>query len=144
MTFQLYFLTIVYLFFGSILFLVDEYGGRYLLLLRFKNYMVSKAIIPLIFSLAGLFIAIFKILIPVKPGPPLLGDLFPVVFILIVSLYELILFVRIVRFDKSLLQKQKEALDKTGSFMEYHKRNLGFLLLIVATLHFLFPSAILL
>jgi len=143
-TYQLYFLTIVYLLLGSALFLVDEYGGRYLLLLRLKNFTVSKAVIPLTFSIAGIILGILKIFITVKPGPPLLGDLVPTFFLFVVAFYQLILFVRIVRFDKSVLKRQKEALDKTGSFIEQYKRNLGFTLLIVATLHFLFPGAILL
>jgi hypothetical protein len=142
--YQIYLLTIFYIYLGAALLLVDQYGGRYLILLRWKNFVTTKGVNSFILFVVGLLLAVIKIFFPIKPGPPLLGDLFVVFGLLVSSLYNLTLFVRRKMSDKKPVKIKAEAIHKTGSLIENHKRNLGLLLVVIASLHFLFPTAILL
>ena len=154
MTYQVYLLTVAYLLLGSALLLVDEYGGRYLLLLRLRHTVFSSPWVPFSLMILGLALAIHKIIAPVPPGPVLLGDLNPLACLCTLTIYHLTLMVRVNREraerakqragNGGVFSSQEDVLRKTGSLIELHKRNLGFFILGASMLHFLFPGAVLL
>lgn len=154
MMFQVYLLSIGYLLVGAALLLVDEYGGQYLLLLRLRNAVASSKWVPVTLACIGLMLALSKVFWPVDPGPVLLGDFFPVLFLLILTIYHVTKWVSwhtgIGKAGETgtdgggVGAQQEQVLRKTGSLIELHKRNLGFLILVSSVLHFLFPGAVLL
>lgn len=122
---QVYFLSVLYLFFSSCLLLVDKYGSSFLFLINLKSFYNSKKSYPVIFMLAGLALSIALLVFPMDPGPIILGDFLPAINILIVVFYF-------------FLQSRKEEPDIV--VVNNGKRNaLGFISLGVAILHFLFP-----
>jgi len=142
--YQIYLSSIIYLLIGSAILLVDQYGGRYLLLLRLKNFAISSVQTSAGFVVIGLLLTILKIVFPIPPGPPLLGDLIPSLALFSLSLYHFTLLLRQKKSVKGVRNPHQEVFHKTGSLMETHKKNLGFTILVIASLHFLFPQAILL
>lgn len=155
MMFQTYLLVIAYLLLGSGLLLVDEYGGHYLLLIRLRNAVGASLWTHLVLIVLGLLLVGLKVFFPVPPGPVLLGDLVPVFFTLVVVMYHTTQMVkgnqhgafgrsRRKGSDEEHPAPDEDMLHKTGSLIELHKRNLGFLILGASVLHFLFPGAVLL
>lgn len=155
MMYQTYLLVIVYMLLGAGLLLVDEYGGHYLLLIRLRNAVGSSLWIQLVLILIGLLLVGLKIFFPVPPGPVLLGDLVPVFCTLVVVMYHVTQMVKGNQHGAFGRSRRKgtaeerpptdeDMLGKTGSLIELHKRNLGFLILGASVLHFLFPGAVLL
>jgi|LSQX01.2.fsa_nt_gb hypothetical protein len=140
MNYQVYFLTVAYLLVGGGVLLGDEYGGRSHLLLRLKNSVNSSKLTHLIFIIVGLFVTFWKIFLPIPPGPPLLGDFVPTLATLILTIYYL---VRLKRLAGGREEKELAVVKHTSSYLERNKRNLGFFLVAVALLHFLFPQAVL-
>ncbi len=126
---QVYFLSVLYLFFSSCLLLVDKYGSNFLFLINLKSFYNSKKTYPVIFMATGLVLSICLLLFPMDPGPILLGDFLPAITILIVVFYFFI-------------QSHKE--DPDIVVVNNKKRNaLGFISLGVAAFHFLFPFIVL-
>jgi hypothetical protein len=144
LSYQIYLSSIIYLLIGSAILLVDQYGGRYLLLLRLKNFAISSVQTSAGFVVIGLLLTILKIVFPIPPGPPLLGDLIPSLALFSLSLYHFTLLLRQKKSVKGVRNPHQEVFHKTGSLIETHKKNLGFTILVIASLHFLFPQAILL
>ncbi len=144
MSYQIYLSSIIYLLIGSAILLVDQYGGRYLLLLRLKNFAISSVQTSVGFVVIGVLLTILKIVFPIPPGPPLLGDLIPSLALFSLSLYHFTLLLRQKKSIKGVRNPHQEVFHKTGSLIETHKKNLGFTILVIAALHFLFPQAILL
>jgi hypothetical protein len=148
--FQLYALTLIYLVIGASLLLIDEYGGRYLLLIRLSHTFEQHKFSYVVLSLIGFLITLLKIFFPISPGPPLLGDLFPSVCSMMIALYGIYKMIRGQESQipdqrsRNLLLRREEMFQKTGTLMEQYKRNLGYICLVSASLHFLFPSAVLL
>ena len=141
---QLYFITVFYLYFGSALLLVDEYGGRYLLLIRLRNMMESTKRSYVLYALLGFVLMLLNIFFPVPPGPVLLGDLLPVAGLFFLLLYALYRLAQQGKGSSKLKLRQEEVLRKTGLLLEYEKKSLGLIMVGVATLHLLFPKAVLL
>ena len=154
MTYQVYLITIVYMLLGSGLLLVDEYGGQYLLLLRLRHAVASSPWFPGILAFLGLALALLKTIGPVPPGPRLFGDFIPIVCLLMLAIYHLTMMGRVRRIMKEhshheggangVFATQEDVLRKTGSLIELHNRNLGFVILGASALHFLFHGAVLL
>jgi hypothetical protein len=155
MIFQTYLLVLAYLLLGAGLLLVDEYGGHYLLLIRLRNTVGASLWIQLVLIVLGLLLVGLKVFFPVPPGPVLLGDLVPVFFTLVVVMYHATQIVRGNQHgtfghdrrkgsDEEHAAVDEDMLRKTGSLIELHKRNLGFLILGASALHFMFPGAVLL
>lgn len=157
--YQLYLLVIIYLLIGAGLLLVDEYGGRYIILIRLRNSVRHNFLLQLSLVIVGLFLSPLVFFFPVDPGPILFGDFIPLVFIVVLLIYhvsQLVLGKKHGMFDGEDAQRfrppgftvppesQEDVLKKTGSLIETHRRNLGYLVLASALLHFLFPSAVLL
>ena len=149
MIMQGYLLTIGYLLVGAGLLLVDYYGGRFLLLIRIRH-VYRTSLKTLVFSiLGGVVLVIVKIFFPISPGPVLLGDLFPAAMVLVLVVYFLSQLVAYHKHkgDEASSEKklqEEDMLQKTGSFIETNKRNLGVVIMLCALLHFLFPQAVLL
>lgn len=149
MTMQGYLLTIGYLLVGAGLLLVDFYGGRLLLLIRIRN-VYRTSLKTLVFSiLGGIALLIVKVFFPIAPGPALLGDLFPASMILVLVVYFLSQLVVYHKHKGDAMtteneRQEEDMLQKTGSFIETNKRNLGVVIVCCALLHFLFPQAVLL
>lgn len=157
--YQIYWLVIAYLLVGSGLLLVDEYGGRFIILIRLRNTVRHNFGIQLFLVIIGLLLAPLVIFFPVEPGPILFGDFVPLVCTVVLLIYhvsQLVLGKKHGFFDGADAQRfrppgftappeeQEDVLKKTGSLIETHKRNLGYLVLASSVLHFLFPSAVLL
>jgi len=155
---QVYALTITYLLLGASLLLVDEYGGRYVILIRIRNWVHSKSIIPLICAIIGVLLGTVKIFFPIPPGPILLGDLTSVFGVIVIAVYFITQLFMLKKQNPSsfsptdafrtntihVVHQDEDVIKKTGSLIEIHKRNLGYSILIVALLHFIFPGAVLL
>lgn len=146
---QIYLLSILYLLFGSGLLLVDYYGGRLLVLIRVRNATRTSLKTQILLIVSGLALVSVKIFWPVPPGPVLLGDLFPLLSMLVLIVYYLSQMVTYRRKGRDAvveetLRFEQEMLSRTGSLIETHKRNLGFVVVSSAILHFLFPQAVLL
>ncbi len=140
MNFQVYFLTVTYLLIGGGVLLGDEYGGRSHLLLRLKNSVNTSKLTHLIFIIIGLFVTFWKVFLPIPPGPPLLGDLLPTLSSLVLAIYYL---VRLKGLAGGREEKELAVVKHTSSYLERNKRNLGYFMVAVALLHFLFPQAVL-
>lgn len=158
--YQLYWLSISYLLIGAGLLLVDEYGGRFIILIRLRNAVEARFSLQLALVISGMLLAIGVILFPIAPGPVLFGDFFPFLCIVTLIIYHAIQLVSKRKqergehsdephfnspgFPVSPEVAEDDMLKKTGSLIETNKRNLGFVILSAAVLHFLFPAAVLL
>lgn len=122
---QVYFLSVLYLFFSACLLLVDKYGSTFLFLINLKTFYNSKKSYPIIFMATGLILALGLLIFPMDPGPIILGDFLPASNTLIVVFY---FFLQSRRSNPDILEVNNA------------KRNaLGFATLGVSVLHFLFP-----
>ena len=149
MMFQAYFLTIGYLLLNAGLLLGDEYGGQFLLLLRLRNTVRTSLPLHIVFIVLGILLAVWKIFLPIPPGPTLLGDLIPVGCLLVVVIYHVTQLHNFTKRKKGDDMQGSSVNDsvmftQTRSYIEIHKRNLGYLTLAVGVLHFLFPVAVIL
>ncbi len=149
MMFQAYLLTISYLLMNAGILLGDEYGGQYLLLLRLRNTIRNSIPIHIVLIIVGLLLAAWNIAFPIPPGPVLLGDFFPIICLLILVVYHIkqlgsLHKTRKNNINLSVALNETAMFDKTGTYIEKHKRNLGYFMLGVSIVHFLFPSAVLL
>jgi len=124
---QFYFISVVYLVVAGLLHLFDTYRSKLLFLLAFRQALSDSKKLKVWLFIIGIIITVVLILFPVTPGPRFLGDLFPAIMVFIQSIYFL-------RFDgkyKELLKSR----DK-GWIM-------GYAIIAVAGVHFLFPSGVL-
>lgn len=158
--YQLYWLSISYLLIGAGLLLVDEYGGRFIILIRLRNAVKARFSLQLALVVSGILLAIGVFLFPIAPGPVLFGDFFPFLCMLTLVIYHTIQLISNRKQESSEQNDEQhfsppgfsvppevpeeDMLKKTGSLIETNKRNLGFVILSAAVLHFLFPAAVLL
>jgi L-lactate permease len=158
--YQVYLLSVAYLLVGAGLLLVDEYGGTYFSLIRMRNTVRSKLPIRICLVILGMVLAVLELLLPIAPGPVVFGDLLPAICTMVLVIYHISQAVsdrkwkKAGQFEASRFGTQEHAapleagsedvLEKTSSLIETHKRNLGYLVLAAAVLHFLFPTAVLL
>ncbi len=125
---QFYFISIIFLVLTSLLHLFPFYRAELMFLLPLKQALSENKKVRVVFFLTGIVITIFLIVFPVSPGPKLLGDLIPSLTTLISSFYFL-------TFDNG---KVKEVI-KTGD----KDRFFGYAIFIVALVHFIYPSGVL-
>jgi hypothetical protein len=149
MTMQIYLITIAYLLIGAGQLLVDYYGGRLLLLIRLRNMFRTSVKIQVLSIVGGIGLVLLKVFFPVAPGPALLGDLFPAGMMFILVIYYLSQLMVYHKKGRDAVEEdnkrlEEDMLQKTGSYIETNKRNLGVVMVVCATLHFLFPQAVLL
>ncbi len=121
---QFYLLSIVYLVLSAGLLLVDKYGTNLLFLINLKTFYNSKKSIQLSFISIGFLSALGLIIVPIAPGPAVIGDLLPAANIVVVLIY----LIRNMGKEEGVVEFNND------------KRNaLGFITLGVALIHFLFP-----
>lgn len=126
---QVYFVSVVYLVLASCLLLVDKYGPSMLFLINLQSFYRSRKHYPVIFIILGVVVAASLVLFPMEPGPMVLGDFIPAFTTLVVVFY--------------FLKAYNSRTDAVVSFNDAKRNALGYVSLGVATLHFLFPSIVL-
>lgn len=126
---QVYFVSVVYLVLASCLLLVDKYGSSMLFLINLQSFYRSRKQYPIIFMSLGVIVAAALVLVPMEPGPMVLGDFIPAFTTLVVVFY--------------FLKAYNSRTDAVVSFNDAKRNALGYVSLGVATLHFLFPSIVL-
>ena len=132
---QGYVLSILYLVLSALMFLQNRYRLMLSPVLRFSTYLMENRKALNIFTLCGLLLFLLLIFFPLSPGPMFLGDLIPALFVLYEALYFLVVY------GKSESDRSKDYLDMKK---EGRRQNLGWVSIIVALLHFVFPSFVLL
>ncbi|HAP57450.1 MAG TPA: hypothetical protein DCR02_06605 [Sphaerochaeta sp.] len=138
---QLYLLSIAYLLLGSAFLLSDSYGLSFPLLLSLRYAFRTHPVVRRILVLSGLLLTIALALFPMDPGPMLLGDLVPMLNVFSLTLWYLYQALRGIGVKQ---EEQQTVLDATGLYMERNKRNVGFLTMAVAIIHFIAPQLVLL
>lgn len=132
---QCYILSILYLLLSALLFLQNRYRVQLSFFLRLSSFLRENRKALGIFVASGFLLVFVLALLPLSPGPMVLGDLIPLLMITYDSLYFLIVFSR----DEG--ESRKDYLD-IGK--ESRKVFLGYLNIAVAVLHFIFPTFVLL
>lgn len=132
---QFYFLSIVFLLFSSIMFLQNRYRFQLSFSLRFTEALEKNDKYLYLFSLSGVFIFLSLVFFPIDPGPVIIGDLVPALIVLYNTLYF---------FITNMRKKKENGSDYLIIKKEGRRVFLGYLSLTVASLHFLFPSFVLL
>lgn len=139
---QIYLLSIVYLLLGAGILLSDAYGGRYSLLLSLRYAFRTKGVFRLGLIITGFALSLALGFFPMAPGPRLLGDLIPMANTLLLTIWYVFHALSHTNEDEPL--QEKSVLEATGQYFEKHKRNLGIITTVVALLHFLVPTSVLL
>ena len=117
------------------MFLQNKYRLQLSFVLRFSSFLISNKKALNIFTIAGAVIVIILVFFPISPGPKVLGDLIPALMILYETLYFYIVY------GKEEIKKEREYINFSK---EGRKVMLGWLSLIIALVHFVFPSFVLL
>ncbi|MCI7606079.1 MAG: hypothetical protein MSS69_04920 [Spirochaetales bacterium] len=132
---QGYFLSILYLIISSLMFLQNKYRLQLSFVLRFSSYLISNKKALNIFTLSGAVVFLIVLFFPITPGPMILGDLVPALMIL----YETLYFYIVYGMEDTKKEREYINFSKEG-----RKVALGWISLIIATVHFVFPSFVLL
>lgn len=164
---QFYPLSLIYLLLGSGLLLVERYGGDLLFLIDIKSSLYRSRLWQLLLIPFGLVIFLGLIFWPVSPGPIIIGDLIPALTVLLLvghyllstpgknlatKLGRLFLGEQKEKNQSRPLQKADQVLADTVGLEDIderfaghskRKRFLGWICLVVAILHFIFPSFVL-
>lgn len=132
---QAFLLSVVYIFIGSLLLLMDFHRAELSFLLRFRAYLQDKKHALGSFFYAGLAIGVLLLLFPVDPGPMFIGDIIPALSVLILACYF-----------RYAYAKSNQDMDRqfAGTKLSKRKQRLGYIFLIIAIVHFLLPSFVLL
>ncbi len=126
---QFYLLSVVFLCLSAGLLLVDKYGTTLLFLINLKTFYNSSKVVRIVFIILGFVIALGLVAFPISPGPVVIGDILPVINIVIVLIY---------------LIRQVGKGDSVVDFNNGKRNALGFATLGVALVHFLFPGIVVL
>ncbi len=130
---QAYFLSVVYLLFSALLFLLDFYRQKLAFMLALRSKLEEKKLYADILFFSGIVISIVLLLAPISPGPVIIGDFVPALFILFSSFYFKFFY-----FEKSKGRARLYYTDNT-----LHRKWIGFLYIFIALLHFLFAKLVL-
>ncbi len=151
---QVYFLSIAYMLLGVGMLLVDHSGGRLLLLIRIRKAFRSTKRMRIFVILLGFLLTVLLLVLPVPPGPMVLGDLVPALTVLALTIWFLSQSIEISSKSKVVPGfnegvQDEDSLDEdmlhyTGNFIEKNKTVFGYIVLTVAVLHFLVPMSVLL
>jgi Ca2+/Na+ antiporter len=139
---QLYVLAIAYLLFGAGILLADSYGLSFALLLSMRYAFRTKRVLRRLLIVLGMVITLGLGFFPMDPGPVFLGDFVPMLNIFSLMLYYVFRSIR--GSEDGNRNDEGSVLDATGRYMEQNKRNVGFLTVVVAIVHFLAPQLVLL
>jgi len=127
--FQFFFLTEVFLFLSAGLLLANKYGMRLLFLINIRDFFCSKKTFRIVYGIVGLFCASVLFFFPTEPRPSAIGDLIPLLMILFDLVYVE------TKYLKSIYETDLS--DSANS-------SIGVLNLVVALVHFIIPSIVLL
>ncbi|MDR2484726.1 MAG: hypothetical protein LBD55_04965 [Treponema sp.] len=136
---QLYFLSILCNCLTSYILILGDSGEEESIeaSLRFSP---RNSTFRLVLGILCAVIGVLKLLSPSMDGIPVLGDLLPALaglvsgFVLIFGCYR----------QRAAALSGEGALDRFGDFFLRYQKGVGFILLAIAALHFLFPQALLL
>ncbi|MCQ2398278.1 MAG: hypothetical protein MJ052_03135 [Sphaerochaetaceae bacterium] len=125
---QFFFLAEIYLLTGSAVLLADTYGASVLFLIGIRSFVLGNRKTLIAFMVAGLVIASGLVLVPMEPGPLVLGDLIPSLTIILLVLFY--------------LKKLGEPERNLQTVYKQHDTQ-GFITLSIAILHFTLPGIVL-
>ena len=131
---QFWFLSIAYIVFSALFILVDIYRRQLSFMLKAKSRIREEEKKLNLYFLAGIVIAAGTAILPMRPGPAILGDALPSALCLFLAF-----FMRLFYSEKN---RERASQYLTGN--KQKMRRLGFACLAAALLHFLFPSFVLL
>jgi hypothetical protein len=162
---QIYLLSLVYILLGSGLLLVERYGGDLLFLIDIKNSLYRNRLWQMLLIPSGIALFFALLFSPVDPGPIILGDLLPAITVLALVIHYLLsvpgktlaskirrLFSRNPEDDDFPSDKADQVLASTVGLEDIDqrfgghsklRRFLGWVCLVTAILHFVFPSFVL-
>ncbi len=133
---QGYFLSVFFLLLNSLMYYQNKYRIELSFMLRFMDWLEQDRRGLVVYLISGLFITLVLFLLPISPGPIVLGDLIPALVVFYNTLY---FFVTI---------KRKEKNDRNLDWLDKRKGEKKLLLarisLSVGVIHFLLPSFVLL
>lgn len=124
---QTWLLTIAYFLFTSLMLFLDEYRTALGFLLRVKHNLIVDRRFRIFFTSAGLVLCLLNILIPMDPGPVLLGDLLPALLCLFIAAY----FARFADEDRR-------------TYLKLSDRTCAIMLVAFTAVHFICPALVLL
>lgn len=137
---QIYLLSIVYLSLGAAFLLTDFYALKFPMLLSLRYAFRTHKVFRRIMIIGGLLLSLAMGLFPMDPGPRILGDLIPALVVFCLTLWYAYQALRL----SDAKQDEQTVLDATGKYLEHNKRNMAFVTIIVAFIHFLAPQLVLL
>lgn len=130
---QAYCLSLVYLVMAGALYLVDSYRRELSFVILFKGFLQERRGALNGFFISGLAIAFLLLVFPVSPGPIVLGDFLPAAWIIRSSFFFHMLY-----SNRGL--KDGEVYLDTVSLSRM--RVSGIITMVLAVIHFLFPSIV--
>lgn len=133
---QGYFLSVFFLLLTALMYYQTKYRMQLSFMLRFMDWLEQDRRGLISYLISGLFITAVLLLLPISPGPIILGDLIPALVVFYNTLY---FFVTIKRREKR--ESNLDWLDKRKG---EKKLLLARLSLSVGVIHFLLPSFVLL
>lgn len=132
---QGYFVSCVFLILSSLFFLQNKYRIQLSFLLRFYTLIRTNRKANSIYVIVGYLTTLVLFLLPIAPGPAVLGDFVPAMLTLYDTMYFHITFIR---------RKNEGEKDYLDLKRESRRVVIGWTGIAVALVHFLLPSFILL
>lgn len=133
---QGYFLSVFFLLLNSLMYYQTKYRMELSFMLRFMDWLERERRGLVIYLIFGLFITAVLLILPISPGPMVLGDLIPAIVVFYNTLYFFIMIKR--------KEKKETSLDMFDKRKGEKKILLARLSLAVGVIHFLLPSFVLL
>ena len=132
---QQYFLSISYLIISALLFLVDTYRRQISFAIRIKGALMENKKLLDAFFVSGIIISLLAFFFPVPPGPAILGDLIPSLWIFYSAFFFRFRYSE-KRIDLGEAFFETSTLDRTA--------RLGWITTAIAAIHFILPQFVLL
>ena len=132
---QGYILSILFLLICSLMFLQNKYRLQLSFVLRFSSLLISNKVALRVFTGTGVLIFLVLMFFPISPGPMILVDLIASLMFFYETLYFFIVY------GREDTKKEREYINFSK---EGRKVTLGWISIIVAIIHFVFPSFVLL
>lgn len=129
---QLWLITLLYLTYTGLIFLTPSIGIYNPTLLRIRDYLFNHEKYIILIMVMGYALTILTLFFPISPGPIFLGDL----------LVSVSLLISAINFTFILVKKEL-AIVIDENIITRH-RNYAIIIFIVALLHFIFPSWVIL
>lgn len=124
---QVWLVTIAYFIFTSLVLFLDEYRSVLGFMLRVKHNLIVSRRFRLFFALCGPALCLLNLLLPMDPGPMVLGDLLPALLCLVLGAY----YARFADEDRR-------------TYLRLSDRTCAIMLVGFTFVHFICPSLVLL